>query len=258
MDKTTFERIVNEIESALRGVTSDCIRYNDYYFRIYDREARTELIRRITEDYTATNGEPPVISLLERLADALLSEDLTDQSRSKVRTMKHAHLSQRQLKTRTSREVPLSTISGEISTIELTLIRYESDEERLKRQIETEYMHYKSLNETQPVLVRKAKPEELARIVPTPLYTRSRLDYEWSYDVRRRDGFTCQKCGRNRGKMHAHHIESYHANVELRTDLSNGVTLCDRCHFEFHDIYGRRYNTREQFNEWMRGDYYEL
>ena len=76
---------------------------------------------------------------------------------------------------------------------------------------------------------------------------------EWRTAVFERDNYTCQKCGGSSGvHLNAHHIESYDVNKDLRTTLENGVTLCsDKCHKNFHHIYGRGNNTREQFNEFM-------
>ena len=75
--------------------------------------------------------------------------------------------------------------------------------------------------------------------------------YEWRDNVFARDSFTCQKCGDNiGGNLNAHHIESYADNPSLRIELSNGVTLCEDCHKDFHHNYGN-HSTRAKFNEWM-------
>ena len=76
---------------------------------------------------------------------------------------------------------------------------------------------------------------------------------EWRDAVYKRDGYTCQHCGDSiGGTLNAHHIDGYHNNPELRTTLSNGITLCEKCHKNFHHQYGRGDNTREQFDEWMK------
>ena len=79
---------------------------------------------------------------------------------------------------------------------------------------------------------------------------------EWRASVYKRDRYTCQKCGDGIGaKLAAHHIDGYKENEELRTELSNGVTLCSECHNKFHSIYGRGHNTSQQFAEFMENDW---
>ena len=74
--------------------------------------------------------------------------------------------------------------------------------------------------------------------------------YEWRQMVYERDLFVCQKCGKLRGKLNAHHILGFTDNPGLRFELNNGVTLCDECHKKFHRIYGR-HSTEEMFLEWI-------
>jgi hypothetical protein len=90
--------------------------------------------------------------------------------------------------------------------------------------------------------------DERRRIASIP--RRSEMYREWSFKVKRRDGFTCQKCGKRGGVLHSHHIESWDQNPELRFNIENGITLCEDCHFEFHKKYGKGKNTREQFARW--------
>lgn len=75
---------------------------------------------------------------------------------------------------------------------------------------------------------------------------------EWRKAVYERDDYTCQMCGKNGGTLNAHHIESYNNNKELRTELSNGITLCEDHHKDFHHQYGNN-NTRKQLIEFMEG-----
>ncbi len=70
--------------------------------------------------------------------------------------------------------------------------------------------------------------------------------------VYERDHFTCQKCSDNTGgNLVVHHINSYAEYPEQRTEVSNGITLCESCHKEYHKIYGIRGANEKDFNEYM-------
>ena len=77
------------------------------------------------------------------------------------------------------------------------------------------------------------------KIVYEPLKRRATKEYkEWREAVFKRDNYTCQMCGQHGGKLNAHHIERYSKCVERRTDVSNGVTLCESCHRLLHKMEG--------------------
>lgn len=62
----------------------------------------------------------------------------------------------------------------------------------------------------------------------------SRKAREWRTSVFQRDKFTCQICGAVGGKLNAHHVKEWAKYKELRFDLSNGITLCEKCHKKLH------------------------
>lgn len=55
----------------------------------------------------------------------------------------------------------------------------------------------------------------------------------WARAVVSRDGGKCQHCGATDG-LHAHHIKEFADYPELRWEMSNGLTLCYRCHEAVH------------------------
>ena len=56
----------------------------------------------------------------------------------------------------------------------------------------------------------------------------------WRRLVFDRDGFHCQKCPQLGGDLQAHHIKPWAKFVNLRYDISNGLTLCKKCHGAIH------------------------
>ena len=76
---------------------------------------------------------------------------------------------------------------------------------------------------------------------------------KWAGAIKSRDGKSCFLC-EHPSKLAAHHLYSYHAHPELRVELTNGITLCDQCHKEFHKMFSFKFNNPEQFVEFR--EYY--
>lgn len=75
---------------------------------------------------------------------------------------------------------------------------------------------------------------------------------EWhraSLIVRRRDKEICQRCGTTTA-LHIHHIVSF-AVKELRTEPSNLILLCQKCHAWVH---GPENTEREYIIDWKGGE----
>ncbi len=72
---------------------------------------------------------------------------------------------------------------------------------------------------------------------------------KWAHSVKVRDSFTCKICGIRGGKIQAHHKNAWNSSINERYDIENGVTLCEKCHARFHDLYSYGNNTVFQFEE---------
>jgi hypothetical protein len=76
--------------------------------------------------------------------------------------------------------------------------------------------------------------------------------------VRERDGFTCQKCGDNKGgNFNCHHIFDMQNYYNLACEPCNLITLCINCHLnDFHRIY-KTYdtNTLIDLEDWLGVEY---
>ena len=70
---------------------------------------------------------------------------------------------------------------------------------------------------------------------------------KWRNNVLNRDNYTCQLCGKTKDEtiLNVHHIERYVDNEELRSDVSNGITLCYECHKKV-------FNREEEFEEYFK------
>lgn len=77
--------------------------------------------------------------------------------------------------------------------------------------------------------------------------------HAWRKEVYARDNFTCIACGDNQGgNLNAHHKDGFNWCIKRRYDVSNGATLCESCHANFHQAYGYGDNTEQQFEEWLK------
>lgn len=83
---------------------------------------------------------------------------------------------------------------------------------------------------------------------------RTAADRRWSQEVRERDDYTCQRCGRmherNSVGLHAAHIFS-RGIMRTRHDIDNGISLCYGDHRWFDS---RSKEDREAFARNILGD----
>lgn len=70
---------------------------------------------------------------------------------------------------------------------------------------------------------------------------------EWRKKIFEKDSYTCQRCSDSSGhNLNAHHVFNWRDFPELRTETSNGITLCEDCHKRFHKEFGNKNNTKNQ------------
>lgn len=73
-------------------------------------------------------------------------------------------------------------------------------------------------------------------VTPEIMKLRNSPEYkEWRDKVYKRDNYTCQTCGYDKGKiLNAHHIMSFSKYPKYRFWEEFGQTLCKYCHTELH------------------------
>lgn len=70
-------------------------------------------------------------------------------------------------------------------------------------------------------------------------------------NVFKRDNYTCQITGKTRCILNMHHINGYSWDIKGRLDPNNCITISEKVHKEFHNIYGRGKNTKKQFLKFL-------
>ena len=81
----------------------------------------------------------------------------------------------------------------------------------------------------------------------------------WRRNVYARDGYTCRRCGSDKGgNLVAHHLNGWSDYPGQRFDINNGITLCEGCHKSFHSAYGFGHNTVQQYLAWIERDNTEV
>lgn len=56
----------------------------------------------------------------------------------------------------------------------------------------------------------------------------------WRTAVFTRDNHTCRRCRKRGGELVPHHIKLFSYYPKYRFDVSNGVTVCRKCHLHIH------------------------
>lgn len=94
-------------------------------------------------------------------------------------------------------------------------------------------------------------------ITPKLNKARNCIEYDlWKETIFKKYKNRCQICGLTYKKgylieLHAHHIESFNDNKDLRYDTNNGIVLCAGCHNDFHNKYKKGNNNLHQLLKFM-------
>jgi 5-methylcytosine-specific restriction endonuclease McrA len=76
----------------------------------------------------------------------------------------------------------------------------------------------------------------------------------WKESVLQRDNWTCQRCKIRGYKLAVHHIKPFAYYQDVRFALDNGITMCVKCHKEFHKKYGISNNIDQKIVEFLVGN----
>jgi len=82
------------------------------------------------------------------------------------------------------------------------------------------------------------------------LRSSAKLDL-WRKRVFARDNYICGKCSKQGYRLNAHHIFNFTEYPNLRCDINNGITFCEKCHKKFHILYGIKFNNVIQLLEYI-------
>lgn len=73
----------------------------------------------------------------------------------------------------------------------------------------------------------------------------------WREAIFTRDNYICQKCKAKWIYLHPHHICWYAEHPDLRFSIDNWITLCKKCHNEFHKKYGNKGINKTQIIDFI-------
>ena len=73
---------------------------------------------------------------------------------------------------------------------------------------------------------------------------RLKVKSPWKGKIKKRDLNKCQCCGETfKNHLEVHHIFPFSKNPELGMNDGNGISLCQKCHRKYHDLYKGQENA---------------
>lgn len=96
--------------------------------------------------------------------------------------------------------------------------------------------NYKKYQKNNPDVLLRANIKYLKKLGKTFDMTSYKYMYafnSWSQTIKKLDNNMCKDCD-SKDNLNAHHIMPKNDFPELSLDLSNGITLCEKCHGEIH------------------------
>lgn len=101
-------------------------------------------------------------------------------------------------------------------------------------ELRAKYSHNYQKNHPEALLKRQIKYlTKIGKIHNLNWYETKLALSSWGKTVKKRDNYTCIKCG-SKHKLEADHIKPQLTHPELAFDIDNGQTLCDTCHYKKH------------------------
>lgn len=107
-------------------------------------------------------------------------------------------------------------------------IKQKLREDRIGRTLNTGRTHFKKGQ-----MAGENNPKWKGGITSQNKIIRSSPDYgRWRKSVYKKDWFSCQFCGYKGKNIEAHHVKNWSKNKNLRFNINNGLTLCNKCHLK--------------------------
>ena len=225
--KHSTDRVIMKVEKE------KCINLKEWFYQKYVVE-KVPLIK-ISQTLGVSNRTPPKLLEYYGIKKNTQSESIANQ-----------WINNEQRRKEQSERVKISFATEEAQEKRSKILQ--SEEYRKKQSIsklgERNGM-YNKVGDLNPAFKGNITIEERVKSRQYFLYKR------WKKEVLEKANHTCQCCGKSDVKLNTHHLNSYTDFPTQRSDINNGVCLCEDCHKLFHKLYGGKHNTKEQFEDFM-------